>query len=397
MNTFQETKATIHRTILIRRISLGIFCLVAMSVVLTSEISPLNPLFAVPFSWLVLTVAFEWVIRRQRDLSSLHRVHAGFLAAEALLLGWLVHRMGGTQWIGVVFYLYTVMYANFFLPKRAGYLVTGIAVGTYAAVAFLEYFGILPHITLFETDNPLHRHLPYVITTVVVGGIGLYATLAFTVRAFAGIHERQKRELRAREQGLSRLSARLLTAQEDERRRIAGKLHDELGQLLVAARWSLATGATEEAELLLLQAVEGTRDLARDLRPPLLDDLGLGPALRHWGEKLAEGGGPSVDVDVQEGRVPEPCQTAVFRTVQEAMENAARHARARHVSVSLVREGDMLSGSVTDDGIGFRTGSATEGLGLPGMREWIGLAGGELHITSTPGRGTQVSFRIPLP
>ncbi len=389
-------RGTVRRTILVRRISLGMFCLVAAVVVLTSEISPLNPLFAIPFSWLVLTLPFEWLVRHQRTVDDLHRVHAAFLGAEVMLVAFIVHRMGGVEWIGVVFYLFSVIYANFFLPKALGYAITGLAVGSYAAVALLEFAGIFPHTPLFPAEAPLHRHLPYVITTVVVGGIGLYAALTFTVRAFAGMYERQERELVRRQQGLKRLSARLLSAQEEERRRIAGKLHDELGQLLAAARWALAAGEQAEAEELIGQAIEGTRTLARDLRPPLLDELGVGPALRHLLEHIQCSSGIRVEAELPEGHLPEPAQTAVFRVMQEALENVTRHACAQQVHAEVRREGTMVIGCIADDGIGFTEGKVQEGLGLSGMREWVSLAGGELEVRSSPGRGTQISFRLPL-
>lgn len=392
----KETRRIIERTILVRRITLGTFSLVALIVVLFSEISPLNPLFAVPFAWLLLTVPFQYLIRRQRTLRALDNVHAAFLSLEILLVAYLIYRMGGVEWIGVVFYLFTVIYANFFLPKAAGYVVTGLAVGSYALVAFLEYFGIIPHYSLFQPAGPPHRYLPYVVTTVLAGGVGLYSILAFTVRAFAGIYERQRRELERRERALSRLSARLLSAREEERRRISRRLHDELGQTLAAARWALASGDLTEAERLLAAAVEGVRSLARDLRPPLLDELGLGPALRNLVERFSAATGVEVRADLPEGRFPERIETAAFRTLQEALENVRRHAGARRVSLRLEREGGALVGEVRDDGRGFDLRRTPEGLGLSGMREWVSLVGGELSVESAPGRGTLVRFVIPL-
>ncbi|HAF71077.1 MAG: Putative two-component sensor [Acetothermia bacterium 64_32] len=391
-----EIRRTVEHTILVRRITLGAFSIVALIVVLFSEISPLNPLFSVPFAWLLLTVPFQYLIRRQRSLRALDNVHAAFFCVEILLVAFLIHRMGGVEWIGVVFYLFTVVYANFFLPKAAGYVVTGLAVGSYALVAFLEYFGVIPHYSLFRPAGPPHRYLPYVVTTVLAGGVGLYSILAFTVRAFAGIYERQRRELLQRERALSRLSAKLLSAQEEERRRIARRLHDELGQALAAARWALAAGDTQGAEELLAQAVEGARTLARDLRPPLLDELGLGPALRGLVERFSAAAGAEVEVDLPEGRFPEQVETAVFRAFQEALENVRRHAGATRVSLRLEREGGKLVGEVVDNGRGFDVRRTPEGLGLSGMREWVSLVGGELSVQSAPGRGTRVRFTIPL-
>jgi len=395
--TLEETRAIIERTILVRRITLGIFTLVAGVVVLASGISPLNPVLAAPLAWFLLTFPFRYLLRRQRSLRGLNNLHAGFLALEVVVVGVLIQRLGGVEWIGLVFFLFTVMYANFFLSREAGYVVTGLAVGSYALIAGLEYAGVLPHQALFHPPGPPHRHLPYVVTTVVVG-VGLYATLAFTVRAFAGIYERQRRELVRRERALSRLSARLLSTREEERRQLAGRLHDELGQTLAAARWALAAGSHKEADQLLGQAVELVRDLARELRPPLLDELGLEPALRHLADRFSAAAGLEVTFEVRlpEKRLPRKVETALFRVVQEALENVRRHAGARRVEVRLAVEGGKLVGEVRDDGRGFEPGGP-EGLGLPGLREWMGAVGGGLEIESAPSRGTRVRFWVPVP
>ncbi len=396
MGELAEMKRIIDRTILVRRVTLGIFSLIALIVVLSSEISPLNPLFSIPFLWLLLTVPFQALVHRQRSLRTLQWVHAGFFAVEVLLIAFLIHRMGGVEWIGVIFYLFTVMYANFFLPKFQGYLVTGIAVGSYVAVALLELFGVIPHVPLFRLQGPPHRSLSYVLATVLVGGIGIYAALAFTVRAFADLFHGKNRELQRERRKLEELSLKLLSAHEEERRRLSRMLHDELGQLLVAARWALRAGKLRETEKLLTQAVEGTRRLARDLRPPLLDELGLKPALEQLFQRFSASTGIRVRCRLPEGRLPVEVETAVYRLVQEALENVRRHAQAREVEVVLERSGRSLKGRIRDDGVGFRPGRV-EGLGIPGMREWVNLVGGEFELRSSPGRGTEISFAIPLP
>lgn len=390
-----EMRATVDRTFLVRRITLGAFCGVAL-IILGVPGFPFNPVFAVPFAWLFLTVPFHWLLRRQRSLRALQNVHAAFLAAEAVLVSYLVHRLGGVEWIGAVFYLFTVVYANFFLPRGAAYVVTALAVGGYATVAFLQYLGILPHVPFLTREGVApHRDLPYVVATVLVGGVGFYALLAFTARAFAGLYGRQAAALRARERALARLSSRLLSAQEDERRRVARLLHDELGQDLAAARWAVAAGDRDEVDRILAQAVEGIRTLARELRPPLLDQLGLGPALRALGERVAQSTGLRVEVDVDGGRLPPEVEVAVFRVVQEAMENARRHAEAGRVWVRVERVANGLQGEVGDDGRGFSP-SPADGLGLPGMEEWIRSLGGTLAVRSSPGRGTLVRFTLSL-
>ncbi len=390
----QETRAIIERTILVRRVTLGTFCLIALAV-LGFPRFPFNPLFAVPFAWLLLTFPFGWLIRRQRHVRALHNVHAAFLSAEALLITYLVHRLGGVAWVGVLFYLFTVMYANFFLPKHAGYVVTALAVGGYALVGLLEYFGVLAHIFPFAREEAPHRDLAYVLTTILVGGVGFYSILAFTVRAFASLYERKNLELLRRERALARLSAKLLTAQEEERRRIARKIHDEVGQILAAARWALSAGEREEAERLLAQGIEALRDLARELRPPLLDEAGLAPALRRLLGNYASVGIEVVE-EIEEKRYPELVETVAFRVIQEALENVRRHAQARRVWVRVEEENGWLLGEVRDDGRGFDPAQTTPGLGLSGMREWVELLGGTLVLEARPGQGTRVSFRLPL-
>jgi signal transduction histidine kinase len=392
----RELLAIIDRTILVRRITLGSFCVLAIAVLISAGISPLNPLFSVPFLWLLLTVPFEHLVHRRRTLRAIQNVHAAFFVLEVLLVGYLVHRMGGVEWIGVMFYLFTVMYANFFLSKAWGYVVTGLAAGSFATVAFLEYSGLVPHIPLFRGATPPYRDLPYVLATVLVGGVGVYGILAFTVRAFADLFERKNRELERRKKTLERLSLELLYAREEERRRIARRIHDEMGQALAAARWALAAGRTEEADGLLAELGVGLRQLARELRPPLLDELGLRAALGKLLDDFSASAGIHVERELPERRFPPEVEIAVFRVVQEALENVRRHAEASEVTVEIREHDGVLAGRIADDGRGFNRRRASEGLGLSGMREWISLVGGKFSVSSSPGRGTVIAFEIPL-
>lgn len=383
---FGEMRTIVDRTFRVRRVTLGVFCVVTL-IVLGVPGFPFNPVFAVPFAWLLLTLPFQWLLRRQRTLRSLENVHAAFLALESVLVTYLVHRLGGVAWVGVLFYLFTVVYANFFLPAVAGYVVTGLALLGFSLVAALELMGILPHFLPFRGDLPPYRDPVRVVATILVGGVGFYTVLAFTVRAFAAMYESRRR-------ALVELSARLLTAREEERMRIARKLHDELGQTLAAARWALSGGDRGEAERLLGLSVDGVRSLARELRPPLLDELGLGPALKALAERFTASTGTAVNVDVPPGRFPPEVETAAYRVVQEALENAQRHAAAKKIAIRIERKGGIV-GEVTDDGHGFDPQRASAGLGLSGMKEWVGFLGGDLRVRSRPGRGTRVTFSIP--
>ena len=210
------------------------------------------------------------------------------------------------------------------------------------------------------------------------------------------------------------LSHRIFKVQEEEKRHLARELHDVMGQALTAARISLQSARNAEdiagvrrrlddglsiLELLLQQA----KQLSLDLRPPLLDDLGLVPALRWYLDQQAQRAGFRVEFFAPPSfeRVGAEIETACFRVAQEAVTNVVRHARARTVAVKLDRTADELHLIVRDDGIGFDAPAAlgrverNGNLGLIGMRERVSLAGGELDIKSGPG-GTEVHAFFPI-
>jgi len=211
------------------------------------------------------------------------------------------------------------------------------------------------------------------------------------------------------------LSRRLFEVQEDERRHLARELHDQIGQALTAAKINLQSARRlEERNAIMrrlddgLAIVEGllqqVRQLSLELRPPLLDDLGLVPALRWFLDQQAQTGGLRIEffADPELGRLDVAIQTACFRVAQEALTNVVRHARAHRVSVELHRAPEALHLVVRDDGIGFDVAAANEraergeSLGLLGMRERVALVGGELDCESEPGRGTAVHAFLPV-
>ena len=215
--------------------------------------------------------------------------------------------------------------------------------------------------------------------------------------------------------GLRQLTMRLESAEEDERSRISRELHDELGQTLTAAKLNLQMLRTSLADAGAVQRladavsmVDGmirqTRDIARGLRPPLLDEAGLVPALDHFLKSLSARSGTRIEFDVAPGvsRTPSGLNTTVFRLVQEAVGNALRHARARVVRVTLRDEPDALRLVVEDDGVGFdpaavsRSARRGEHLGLLGMTERVRGAGGTIDFESRPGAGSRVVVRIPF-
>jgi len=226
--------------------------------------------------------------------------------------------------------------------------------------------------------------------------------------------KRAERELRASREQLQALSRRLLAVQESERGSIARELHDEIGQALTAVKLNLqaigrvapdprVAAHVAEGVAVLDAAVEGARDLALDLRPSLLDDLGLIAAVRWYTTRLAERAGlqATFEADQLERRAPKEIETACFRVAQEALTNVARHARARAVRVELRRADPELVLVVTDDGVGFvpetvrGDAAPLRHLGLIGMEERVSLVGGRLAIESAPARGTTVRVWFP--
>jgi PAS domain S-box-containing protein len=239
----------------------------------------------------------------------------------------------------------------------------------------------------------------------------------FAVRAAGEIERMRAQEsLDSYSQRLRILSQQLLAAQETERRRIARELHDQIGQSLTLLQLGLESTreccADKKAAAALTRQVDAVgsliaevRDLSLDLRPSMLDDLGLIPALRWFADRAGGSGRLKIKIEVagDPGRMPAELETVCFRVAQEALTNVLRHARARAVEITLRREGNMLLMVLHDDGCGFDWQrarlQATQGgsLGLLTMEERINLAGGRLTVESDPGNGTKLRVELPLP
>jgi signal transduction histidine kinase len=202
---------------------------------------------------------------------------------------------------------------------------------------------------------------------------------------------------------------RAVGAQELERKRLARELHDETGQALTSVLLGLRTveetrneedrrkaiAALREIAVATLQDV---RRLALELRPKALDDFGLVPAIERLTEALREQTGLRVDFETRlDERLSGEVETCLYRIVQEALTNVVKHARARHVSVVLMRKDSGVAAIIEDDGRGFAPGRRSEGLGLVGMRERLALLDGTLTVESAPGTGTTVVAEVPLP
>jgi len=205
---------------------------------------------------------------------------------------------------------------------------------------------------------------------------------------------------------------RVNEALEQEAKRIAHTLHDEAGQLLAAVHMTLnevacelpseGSGRLQGVRELLDQIEEQLRHLSHELRPTILDDLGLVPALEFLAEGVSRRTGLRIAVEGGNGnRLPEVIETALYRVVQEALNNVSKHARATRVQIRVWRTDKLIRCSVSDDGRGFEaasmlSGPDRRGLGLLGIYERLNALGGAVEIDSAPGRGTALQIQIPM-
>ncbi|MEJ2208864.1 MAG: GAF domain-containing sensor histidine kinase [Anaerolineae bacterium] len=324
-----------------------------------------------------------------------------------------------------------------------------LPVGTQVPLAEIYALGTLSQHGIVHIDKeaitsstlPLMAHLaaggirsvmmvPMVLQNAIVGLLNLGTTtpglfqpdwepIAIEVaEALAlAIHQaRLSEEVSLHQARLSKLSQRLMESQETERRRIARELHDQIGQSLVAIKLQLQSmsGLSDRDQLVVrlresIAVVERTvrqvRDLSFDLRPSVLDDLGLVATLRWYVDRQARWAGvlAQFTANPPEMDLPSGVEVTAFRIAQEAITNALHHAQAEQVEVYLEqRDGEVVL-RVQDNGIGFdaeavlRGDGGDQSLGLLGMRERAQLVGGRIEIESVPEQGTMVQVRLPLP
>jgi len=243
--------------------------------------------------------------------------------------------------------------------------------------------------------------------------LGIFLSVGLSILVFMLL--RRMELLRAARDQQTTLSRKVLLAQEEERARISRELHDELGQQLTALRLEMGwlqkrirqesaedSGAYQNAVLLVEQATEELRRMCRGLRPPLLDDLGLEPAVAHLIDEFKPGLDCEFDVNValneQDGAIPPALALCAYRILQESLNNIRRHAEPSRVEIEITVNSDELTLQVSDDGRGFDTDQlgSMRGWGLQGMQERANLVDGIIEIRSSPGGGTRVFFRAPL-
>lgn len=261
---------------------------------------------------------------------------------------------------------------------------------------------------LAASSDGLRRSLILTFAITLAGGLVLaILTVARTLRLEREL-ERRLEENAAARADLQELSARLLRAQENERRSLARELHDEVGQSLSAILMEAESAVCaddpcetrdhlQSIRTLAERTVNEVRDLALLLRPSMLDDFGLVPALNWHARETAKRTGLKIAVSADDDtdNLPEEHKTCVYRLVQEALNNSARHGNARSVEVVVKRENRRVLFTVRDDGVGFDPG-LVRGMGLLGMEERVRRLGGHLRIDSRLGEGTLVSAELPV-
>jgi signal transduction histidine kinase len=265
-------------------------------------------------------------------------------------------------------------------------------------------------VDLREQELPVFVHRALGLTVIVgmlIAGMSLYWITRVERTS-------QARKLQIEKAGyeLRRLTQQLVHAQEEERKRLSHELHDEVGQLLTALRIELGNlgqpgrylddssrERLAETKALAEQALRFIRDMAMGLRPAMLDELGLIPALEWQSREHSRRTGIPVSLEVQGGvgELPEEYRTCIYRVVQEALTNIAKHASATNIVIGIRTQYDALLISIEDDGVGFDPAArGTGGLGLLGMAERVKKLDGELEVHSEKGHGTQILARIPL-
>jgi signal transduction histidine kinase len=297
-----------------------------------------------------------------------------------------------------------------------GYLLAGLSVLAAITVGLLVTHRAIPLATVELDPLRMTNWVRIGVTSALLSAL-LVTMLDLVIRhveAGARATRAALEELRIAYEQLGLLHGRLEAAKEEERRFIAHELHDELGQTLTLLKLRLAPwargmpgGAIDSGEAIGLvdQLIGRVRQLSGNLRPPLLDEVGLVPALRAYLERQAELSGVEVDLDVaepaSEERLVPDLEIACFRIVQESLTNALRHASPRRVHVRLTHDEAQIALSIQDDGAGFDTVSTLDAtaarghLGVAGMRERVRAGGGTFQIRSVPGTGTTVEAWLP--
>jgi signal transduction histidine kinase len=263
-----------------------------------------------------------------------------------------------------------------------------------------------------ERQAALPAYMGRVMGMTILLGMLIAGVSMFHIMTLEGVTARQHRKVVDAEKELRELSQQLVRAQEEERRSLSRELHDQIGQLMTAVRIGLgnledALGdfpdsirhQLEQTKRISEQALRSVRDMAMGLRPSMLDDLGLGDALQWQARQHARlcGVPVSVELDGELDNLSDAQRTCIYRVVQEALNNVAKHAQARDIQVEVTNRMGVVSIMVRDDGDGFTSAPrAPKGLGIVGIKERVRELGGQVTIDSQNGRGTSLWVILPL-
>jgi signal transduction histidine kinase len=254
----------------------------------------------------------------------------------------------------------------------------------------------------YEVEMPPHGARVYE-ARVAPAGAGEVIAIVRDITESRRFQQELSARVAERTRDIENLTRRLVSVQEEERRRIGRELHDEIGQMLTALSIMIAAArrAPETSAARLEDAVAIVHRLMNDVRELSFDLVaaaqhGLAEAVRSHARTLSQRSGLDIDVTCGElERLPGEVETAAFRIVQEALTNVVRHAGANRALVSVSLSESTLRLAVEDDGVGFDDGAAGHRGGLAGMSERARILGGTLRIDSAPGRGTEVRVRLP--
>lgn len=261
-------------------------------------------------------------------------------------------------------------------------------------------------------QQELHQYLTSTLAASLALGLAVAVIAVIRIRVLEGRSEQQHGRTQQAEEDLRRLTNQLVRTQEEERKHLSRELHDELGQMLTALRMEIGraeraqaigspafTATVSESKQLIDRMMRMVRDLAMGLRPSMLDDLGLEPALawqaREFSRRYNVPVNLSVDGDLE--RLPDPQRTCVYRVVQEALTNCAKHSAATEIQVQVVRARTSLDVAVRDNGVGMTPASNQKGFGLTGIKERVKDINGSTSIQTKPGGGTVVHITLPVP
>jgi signal transduction histidine kinase len=333
-------------------------------------------------------------------------------SAFLLLLAYIDLLTGPDIRLGV-FYLVPLILVTLFVGRMAGFIMASVSAAMWFTTEVLD--GSLYTHRFAAVPNAIFRLIFFLVATHL-----LAAWKAFGQRLESQIQERTSdlsaeiAERKQAEQSLHKLSLQLADAEDAQRRQLAHDIHDALGQTLSVIKLRLESAAARngngsdnraafaDALGLVNSVIAQTRSLTFELHPPMLDDLGLGPALRWYAREFA--GRTDISVAVEEQgepiKMPQSLASYLFRSLKELINNGAKHGRATEIIITLYWRPMEVRIVVDDNGQGFEPAAVpafpAAGLGLAGIREQADTLGGKLVIESHPGKGARAILQVPL-